>query len=141
MEQKGHEAFTVSPSSAKEASSDDVDGVKEQKEGMEETTYNGVEQRHEISTVPPLATEAASDDMTEEKEEREAVTTEMEETKGLALQRTVTLLGAVSFTIGSMIGTSLLSAGPFCSCLFFFFFLNKKFLFCETAGMLLCSQK
>ena len=36
--------------------------------------------------------------------EEVTVTTEMEDIKGLELQRSVSLMGAVSFTVGTMIG-------------------------------------
>ena len=71
--EKGNDAFPAPPP-VREASSDHVDSMKEEK--AEETREGGT------------------------------VTTEMEAVKGLDLQRTVGLLGAISFTVGTMIGAS-----------------------------------
>ena len=64
-----------------------------------------------FTNLSPSAEQTGSHDSdvdgTEEgKDGREevTVTTEMEDIKGLELQRSVSLMGAVSFTVGTMIG-------------------------------------
>ena len=66
-----------------------------------------------FTNLSPAAEQTGSHDSDvdgtkEGKDEREevTVTTEMEDIKGLELQRSVSLMGAVSFTVGTMIGKS-----------------------------------
>ena len=90
MEQN-HDVVTASPSANETATPDNVDdATEEQEEGKEEEVEEGGEEN-----------------------EGTTVTTEVEAmVKGLDLQRTVGLLGAISFTVGSMIGRSVWCCWP-----------------------------